>query len=44
MQRAIKLPVGVDAAFIPENLPINQVVRKLSAAVAAVGSIIVKAP
>ncbi|MDZ4309469.1 MAG: NAD-dependent succinate-semialdehyde dehydrogenase [Cypionkella sp.] len=43
-QMAIKLPVGVVAAFTPWNFPINQVVRKLSAAVAAGCSIIVKAP
>ncbi len=44
MQMAIKLPVGPVAAFTPWNSPINQVVRKLSAAVAAGCSIIVKAP
>lgn len=44
MQMAIKLPVGPVAAFTPWNFPINQVVRKLSAAVAAGCSIIVKAP
>lgn len=44
MQMAIKLPVGVVAAFTPWNFPINQVVRKLSAALAAGCSIIVKAP
>ena len=43
-QMAIKLPVGPAAAFTPWNFPINQVVRKLSAAVAAGCSIIVKAP
>lgn len=43
-QMAIKLPVGPVAAFTPWNFPINQVVRKLSAAVAAGCSIIVKAP
>lgn len=42
-QMAIKLPVGPVAAFTPWNFPINQVVRKLSAAVAAGCSIIVKA-
>src|SRR5262249_44409549 len=41
---AIKEPVGPVAAFTPWNFPINQVVRKLSAALAAGCSIIVKAP
>ncbi|WP_137131425.1 NAD-dependent succinate-semialdehyde dehydrogenase [Rhizobium sp. FY34] len=41
---AIKFPVGPVAAFTPWNFPINQVVRKLSAAVATGCSIIVKAP
>lgn len=44
MQMAIKLPIGPVAAFTPWNFPINQVVRKLSAALAAGCSIIVKAP
>lgn len=43
-QMAIKLPVGPVAAFTPWNFPINQIVRKLSAALAAGCSIIVKAP
>ena len=43
-QLAIKLPVGPAAAFTPWNFPINQVVRKLSGALAAGCSIIVKAP
>ena len=43
-QMAIKLPVGPVAAFTPWNFPINQVVRKLSGALAAGCSIIVKAP
>lgn len=43
-QLAYKLPVGPVAAFTPWNFPINQVVRKLSGAVAAGCSIIVKAP
>nr|WP_274631024.1 NAD-dependent succinate-semialdehyde dehydrogenase [Mesorhizobium shangrilense] len=43
-QMVLKLPVGPVAAFTPWNFPINQVVRKLSAAVAAGCSIIVKAP
>jgi len=43
-QLAIKEPVGPVAAFTPWNFPINQIVRKLSAAVATGCSIIVKAP
>ncbi len=43
-QMAIKQPVGPVAAFTPWNFPINQIVRKLSAALAAGCSIIVKAP
>lgn len=43
-QLALKEPVGPVAAFTPWNFPINQVVRKLSAALAAGCSIIVKAP
>lgn len=43
-QMTIKQPVGPVAAFTPWNFPINQVVRKLSAAVATGCSIIVKAP
>lgn len=43
-QMVVKLPVGPVAAFTPWNFPINQVVRKLSAALAAGCSIIVKAP
>ncbi|WP_421926418.1 NAD-dependent succinate-semialdehyde dehydrogenase [Neoaquamicrobium sediminum] len=43
-QMIVKLPVGPVAAFTPWNFPINQVVRKLSAALAAGCSIIVKAP
>lgn len=44
MQVTLKLPVGPVAAFTPWNFPINQIVRKLSAALAAGCSIIVKAP
>ena len=44
VQMTMKLPVGPVAAFTPWNFPINQVVRKLSAALAAGCSIIVKAP
>src|SRR6202166_2586013 len=41
---AIKDPVGPVAAFTPWNFPINQVVKKMSAALAAGCSIIIKAP
>ena len=41
-QQTLKLPVGPVAAFTPWNFPINQIVRKLSAALAC--SIIVKGP
>ena len=40
----VKIPVGPVAAFTPWNCPINQVVRKLAAALAAGCSVIVKAP
>ncbi|PPQ28288.1 NAD-dependent succinate-semialdehyde dehydrogenase [Rhodopila globiformis] len=43
-QFVVKEPVGPVAAFTPWNFPINQVVRKLSGALAAGCSIIVKAP
>jgi succinate-semialdehyde dehydrogenase/glutarate-semialdehyde dehydrogenase len=43
-QLVVREPVGPVAAFTPWNFPINQVVRKLSAAVATGCSIIVKAP
>jgi succinate-semialdehyde dehydrogenase/glutarate-semialdehyde dehydrogenase len=43
-QLVIKEPVGPVAAFTPWNFPINQVVRKLSCALASGCSIIVKAP
>ena len=43
-QQVLKFPVGPVAAFTPWNFPINQVVRKLSAALAAGCSMIVKAP
>ena len=42
-QLAIKDPVGPVAAFTPWNFPINQVVRKAAAALAAGCSILVKA-
>jgi len=43
-QLVVKEPVGPVAAFTPWNFPINQVVRKLSCALATGCSIIVKAP
>jgi succinate-semialdehyde dehydrogenase / glutarate-semialdehyde dehydrogenase len=43
-QLVVKEPVGPVAAFTPWNFPVNQIVRKLSAALAAGCSIIVKAP
>ncbi len=44
IQQVYKEPVGPVAAFTPWNFPINQVVRKMSAALASGCSIIVKAP
>jgi succinate-semialdehyde dehydrogenase/glutarate-semialdehyde dehydrogenase len=43
-QLEIKEPVGPVAAFTPWNFPINQAVRKVSAAIAAGCSIIIKGP
>ena len=43
-QLEMKEPVGPVAAFTPWNFPINQAVRKLSCAVAAGCSIIIKGP
>ena len=43
-QMVLKEPLGPVAAFTPWNFPINQVVRKMSAALATGCSIIVKAP
>jgi succinate-semialdehyde dehydrogenase/glutarate-semialdehyde dehydrogenase len=43
-QMVIKDPVGPVAAFTPWNFPINQIVRKVGAALAAGCSMIVKAP
>lgn len=40
----VKDPIGPVAAFTPWNFPVNQVVRKVSAALAAGCSMIVKAP
>lgn len=42
VQQAIREPVGPVAAFSPWNFPVNQAVRKISAALAAGCSIIVK--
>ncbi|MGG7517689.1 NAD-dependent succinate-semialdehyde dehydrogenase [Allorhizobium undicola] len=44
VQNVIKEPVGPVAAFTPWNFPINQAVLKISAALAAGCSIIVKGP
>lgn len=43
-QLVIKEPVGPVAAFTPWNFPINQIVRKLGAALASGCSFLVKAP
>ncbi|WP_201862224.1 NAD-dependent succinate-semialdehyde dehydrogenase [Microvirga soli] len=43
-QLVVKEPVGPIAAFTPWNFPINQAVRKISAALAAGCSVILKAP
>ncbi|MEN2384030.1 NAD-dependent succinate-semialdehyde dehydrogenase [Comamonas sp. A7-5] len=43
-QLVVKDPVGPVAAFTPWNFPINQVVRKLSAALACGCSMLIKAP
>jgi succinate-semialdehyde dehydrogenase/glutarate-semialdehyde dehydrogenase len=43
-QMVLKDPVGPVAAFTPWNFPVNQIVRKMSAALATGCSIIVKAP
>jgi succinate-semialdehyde dehydrogenase/glutarate-semialdehyde dehydrogenase len=43
-QMVLKDPVGPVAAFTPWNFPINQVVRKVAAALASGCSMIVKAP
>jgi len=44
VQAVIKEPVGPVAAFTPWNFPINQAVRKVSAALAAGCSVILKGP
>ncbi len=43
LQTTVKLPVGPVAAFTPWNFPINQLVRKVSAALTAGCSVIAKA-
>jgi succinate-semialdehyde dehydrogenase/glutarate-semialdehyde dehydrogenase len=43
-QMVVKDPVGPVAAFTPWNFPVNQIVRKISAGLAAGCSMIVKAP
>jgi succinate-semialdehyde dehydrogenase / glutarate-semialdehyde dehydrogenase len=43
-QQVLKEPVGPVAAFTPWNFPINQIVRKMGAALATGCSILVKAP
>jgi succinate-semialdehyde dehydrogenase/glutarate-semialdehyde dehydrogenase len=43
-QLVIKEPVGIVAAFTPWNFPINQAVRKVSAALAAGCAVILKGP
>jgi len=43
-QQVLKEPVGPVAAFTPWNFPINQIVRKIGAALASGCSFLVKAP
>jgi succinate-semialdehyde dehydrogenase/glutarate-semialdehyde dehydrogenase len=43
-QHVLKEPVGPVAAFTPWNFPVNQIVRKLGAALASGCSFLVKAP
>ncbi|MDS9469818.1 NAD-dependent succinate-semialdehyde dehydrogenase [Paracoccus sp. MBLB3053] len=43
-QQVIREPVGPVAAFTPWNFPLNQAVRKISAALAAGCSVVLKAP
>ncbi|WP_211596246.1 NAD-dependent succinate-semialdehyde dehydrogenase [Paracoccus aestuariivivens] len=43
-QQVIREPVGPVAAFTPWNFPLNQAVRKISAALATGCSIVIKAP
>lgn len=42
--RVLRKPVGPVAAFTPWNFPINQIVRKLAAALATGNSILIKGP
>ena len=44
MQMVLKEPVGVVAAFTPWNFPINQIVRKIGAALGAGCAFLCKAP
>lgn len=44
LQLVVKEPVGPVAAFTPWNFPVNQAVRKVSAALAAGCSVILKGP
>jgi len=44
VQQVIKEPIGIVAAFTPWNFPINQLVRKLTGALAAGCAIIAKGP
>lgn len=44
LQQVIKEPVGPVAAFTPWNFPVNQIVRKISAALATGCSFLCKAP
>lgn len=43
-QRVLREPIGPVAAFTPWNFPVNQAVRKISAALAAGCSIVLKGP
>ncbi|WP_029353899.1 NAD-dependent succinate-semialdehyde dehydrogenase [Bosea sp. 117] len=43
-QEVVREPVGIVAAFTPWNFPINQAVRKVSAALAAGCAVILKGP
>lgn len=43
-QQVLKQPVGPVAAFTPWNFPVNQIVRKIGAALASGCSFLVKAP
>jgi len=43
-QQVIREPVGPVAAFTPWNFPLNQAVRKISAALAVGCSVVIKAP